>query len=115
MPTLTEFKTRFPELDHPDDTIEEALTEAVLIHSLDDTITGYVAAHLLAIRPDRTGTADGGSGEVKAERIGPRRVEYATMAKDGRRDVFFATSSYGRMVLTLEDRHPQLVIASVIV
>ena len=103
----------------PDTDVEWALARARPIFSVGDEGHYYCAAHLLAIRPEGTGAADGGSGVVVSETIGPKRVDYATQAGSGGDEgawrVWFDRTSYGRHVLTLMDHNPRLVASALVV
>ena len=116
--SISDFREQFPapafELTS-DAEITRALYDALLLHSINETATLYCAAHLLALKAeyvDELGravdTPDGGSGVVKSEKLGPRQIQYMTMAGDDERRVFYATTPYGRMFLALEARVPRV-------
>ena len=114
MVTVAEFKSQYAEFSVADGLIQRAITTAENIWSLSDEGTGLVAAHLLALHSDQQAEPDGGLGIVKSERIGPRQVAYQNQARDNP-DVFFATTPYGRLFLTLRDHTPVWVIGAVVV
>ena len=108
--TYSDFRARFAEFGSlADARISELITEAYQLTDVSKDATMYCVAHLAALEDERTGALDGGSGEVKGETIGPRRVEYVTLARQNNagRDAFFSTTAYGRRVLTLESRVPR--------
>ena len=112
--TVAGFRARFGEFAARSDAdVAAAVATAGRIHNLSEEIEGWVAAHVLAISGERTGLSDGGSGEIQAESLGPVSRQYVTQAATAA-DTFFSTTSYGRMVLTLEGRHPQLVVPVVV-
>ena len=106
-PTPAEFREEFPAFEsataYPDAMINRAGTEALQIHAVSEVAHRYCMAHLLVLRKAEAPVQDGGSGEVKSEGIGKKRVNYMTQAL-GAREVFFSTTSYGRAFLTHERR-----------
>ena len=115
-----QFPTAFPNATDAD--IDGALAEAELLHSIRELATLYCAAHLLALDTEnfdaldnRIDKPDGGSGIVTAETIGPRRIEYLSVAGASERDAFFASTTYGRRFLALERRSPRASIGAVVV
>lgn len=112
--SATDLRERFPEFaaaTFSDAHLSQALRTAKEISSVSSEATLYCAAHILTLRADEAAKQDGGSGIVAQERIGPKWTMYRTQARQ-ERDVFFATSSYGRMVLTLESRNPKRVLSA---
>lgn len=112
--TTTQFRDRFSEFAAIlDPRISELITEAYHLTDVSADATMYCTAHLAALESERSGGLDGGSGEVRSEAIGPKRVEYATLARNNNagRDAFFSTTTYGRRVLTLESRVPRGVVS----
>ena len=117
--TLSGFRTRFPEFAdaigagnrRTDAQITLALDEGRIIHAVTDLGTLYAAAHLLVLDDEETGQVDGGSGLVKSEKLGPQEVDFQTQALTAR-EVFYATTSYGRKLLALEARIPRLVVTA---
>lgn len=104
-PTAADFKAKFPELSETDDdAIEELIALAITVNEQSTDIVLYLAAHFVAVAKEQTGEMDGGSGEVNMDMIGPRQIQYTTMAAQGDA-VFFSRSSYGRMYLVLSRRH----------
>lgn len=101
---LTRFREDFPEFsDVSDSEVERWLETAREIHSLSETATLHLAAHLLALSQEDSGGVDDGAGVVTAESIGPKSVSYRTQAESGQ-DVFFERTRYGRTFLVLERR-----------
>ena len=99
-------KSRFDEFAAVDDAVVQTLIdEAYRITDVNPDATLYCVAHLLALEEEHTGKPDGGSGVIMGESIGPRSVTYRTQAQT-EREVFFATTSYGRRVLAIEARTP---------
>ena len=115
--SVADFREQFPAPAFEQasaDAITRAVCDALLLHSINEIVTLYCAAHLLALKAEyvddlgRTvDTPDGGSGVVKSEKIGPRQIQYMTMAGDDERRVFYSTTPYGRMFLALEARVPR--------
>ena len=119
---LAAFRAAFPEITAQkasDAEVERHLALALEIHSHSESATLHCAAHLVAISEERTGdgagAADGGSGVVTSESLGPKTVTYLTNAGASARKAFFATSPYGRMFLTLEGRSARPAIAAMVV
>ena len=116
-PTLADFRARFEDSQANDAAVSGALEDAKRLHAV--TFTGWLecAAHLLVL-DDGVSALDQGLGEVKSETIGPRIVQYSTMAGDGDdsgRRAFFSTTRHGRRVLAIEARTPRLVISAGVV
>lgn len=128
--TLAEFRQRFPEFtytaaagDEPasgvsDSVISPLIAQAYEISDTSAEASVYCLAHLVSLEVERltdasNGAPDGGAGVVKAETIGPRRIDYMTQASKGR-EAFFEPTFYGRRVLTLESRTPEAVIGVVV-
>lgn len=112
--SATDLRRRFPEFGaaaHDDAALTQALRTAREITSVSSEATLYCAAHILTLRADERARQDGGSGVVAQERIGPKWTMYKTQAMNNS-EVFFETSSYGRMVLTLESRNPKRVLSA---
>ena len=57
----------------------------------------------MATGAQNTGAADGGAGVVQEETIGPRKITYLNQVEDGRNDVFWMQSAYGRRFLTVRN------------
>lgn len=111
--TRLDLTERFPEFKDLDgDVIGTAVREACGMVHVSKDATLHCAAHLLAIREQETGTADGGSGEVIQEFMGPQQLYYQAMAEKGR-EVFFSTTRYGRQVLLLEARSPKIAMGMI--
>ncbi len=113
-PNLSNFREQFPEF--PEDQFTDAAAESALdiaaeISAVSAKAILYLAAHLLTLAGERTAALDGGSGELTAEEIGPKRAEYKTQAAEGR-DVFFSRSAYGRMFLVIERASPAKVMGA---
>ena len=102
---LAWFREEFPEFeDLSDQGVETWLDRAVEIHSLSDTATLYLAAHLVALDREESGeVVDHGAGVITSETIGPKSVTYMTQARSGD-ETFFARTQYGRLFLTIERR-----------
>ena len=112
--TVAEFKEKFPEFGSTtDETVSTLITEAYEITDVARNATLYCIAHLAALEAETTAKLDGGSGVVKSETIGPRKIEYMTQAEN-EREAFFATSAYGRRVLRIESRTPSAVMSVVV-
>lgn len=111
--TLADFRARFSEFSGlADARASELITEAYTLSDVTRDATMYCIAHLAALEAELTGALDGGSGVVKSEWLGPQRVTYETQAAN-EREVFFATTAYGRRVLALEGRTPKGTISVV--
>ena len=109
--TVADFRAKFPEfVGTADAAVSTLITEAYGITDVARSATLYCIAHLAALEAESTAKLDGGSGVVKSETIGPRKVEYMTQAKT-EREVFFATTAYGRRVLRIESRTPKSVMS----
>ena len=117
-PSANEFRADFPEFPEtktgPDGNPVDVWTDAKLapilaaayqIHALEPYLTKLLAAHLATLDAEAVSEADYGSGEIKHEEAGPRKVDYVTMARDGG-EAFYTRSSYGRMFLAMENRMP---------
>ena len=104
---LNDFRAQFPEFSETeDDKVNFALSLAKQFNNKSKRLILYAAAHLLAgkyIEPSSPGM-DGGAGELMKYALGPKAQEFKTMADDGS-EVFFTTTSYGRIFLTLEKRN----------
>lgn len=110
--TPNAFKTQFPEFNGlADGTINAVLKEAKLYHSVRELATLFCAAHLHTLNVREGAALDGGSGLVESEQIGPKRMTFKNQAETNR-DVFFATTTYGRRFLALEKRTPRFVIGA---
>ena len=110
VPTVTDFKSEFPEFASlTDDTITRVITRALRFH--DDTKEGaiYAAAHLYSIDLEKAANhaPDGGAGVVTKESLGPKSVEYMTTAGDDERRAFWSRTPYGREFLKIEERNPR--------
>jgi len=97
LPTVSDFRDRFPEFDSKADTqVEAAITDAsrrvdnTWIEGDYQTAILYLAAHLIAVAD----AAASGGGVIQSERIGPISVTYAVDAstKPGQ----LASTSYGQ-------------------
>ena len=98
-PTITEFRTQFPELSTiTDAAITTNLTLAAHIHDISKLATLYLAAHLATIPTDGETP-----GEIVSEDIGPKSAEYSTQASEGD-DAFFTRTEYGKRYLVLAKR-----------
>ena len=102
---LAWFREEFPEFDDvADSAVNVWLGHAAEIHSLSETATLYLAAHLVALDgEDSVGQVDGGAGVITSETIGPKSATYMTQARSGD-ETFFARTQYGRLFLTIERR-----------
>lgn len=104
--TLDGFRARFNEFaGTTDESVELALEEALILHSVVPLATLYAAAHLLKLDADTAAGRDRG-GEVSEESAGPLKTKYRTQADTGA-DSFWTSTSYGRRFLTLEKRTPR--------
>ena len=127
---LAAFRSQFPEFkvaDYDDVIVNRVLTEAKILHSIQELATLYCAAHILVLEQEKYDeqgnlklAPDGGSGVVSKETIGPRTIEYVTQAGDpqdrhSRRRAFFAGTVYGRFFLELEARTPRYGIGAMVV
>lgn len=102
--TVAEVRAAFPEFAaFSDAQIAFDVATAYELMAAPRRATLYCVGHLLTLREEQTGKADGGSGELKMESEGPQRAEYMTQAATNA-DVFFSRSAYGRLARTLEDR-----------
>ena len=109
-PTVAVVQATFTELASVSQAVvEAAIATAESLSSASTESWLYCTGHVLALLDQNTGEADGGSGEVMSEKIGPKLTSYKTQAK-GNREAFFTQTSYGRMVLTLEKRNPEIVL-----
>ena len=119
--TLSGFRERFSAFSGRDDgEVQLALDEALLLHDVRVLATYYCAAHLLSLAGEEGALPDGGAGIIASEQIGPKRIEFLNMAGAGKnmngreRDVFFATTPYGRRFLALERRTPRTSIGATV-
>ena len=119
--TLSGFRERFGAFSGRDDgEVQLALDEALLLHDVRVLATYYCAAHLLALGAEEGSVPDGGAGIIAGEQIGPKRIDYLNMAGSSNkqagseRDVFFATTPYGRRFLALERRTPRTSIGALV-
>ena len=104
--TAAQVKERFTEFDSVDDAVVSALiADAYALTDVSEAATLNCVGHLLALHPEVNGKADGGSGEVTMEKIGPRQVQYMAQAERNR-EVFFTSTAYGRRCLSIEKRTP---------
>ena len=111
-PTRADFRSEFPELDgQSDDKVDQALKDARRIHNIRPRATLHLAAHLLVGDP-LEGQPDGGTGVISSRRLGPMTVQLKTMVDEDAKRAFYATSSYGRRFLELEDHSPRAVITA---
>jgi len=126
--TLVDFRTQFPEFADTADAdnrqrdadVEAALERAEGLWALSDIGTLYVAAHILALAAEAKGAADGGSGVVISERVGPQSVTYMTQAGGGPEGgdpdrVWYATTTYGRAFLAFRAVTPEYLIPAMAV
>ena len=109
--TAAQLRARYPQFlvdTYPDATLELSIAEACELCDVSPAATMACAAHLLVLTAQDGLDADGGSGVVMSETIGPRMVSYAIMAQGSRaeRRAFFEQTPYGRRMLALEDRSP---------
>ena len=121
--TVEDFREQFPAPAFEQASvadIERSLSDANLLHSINKTATLYCAAHLLALEGEyvdelgrRADTPDGGSGVVQSEKVGPRQIQYMTMAGDDERRVFYSTTVYGRRFLAIEARVPRVAFGTI--
>ena len=115
--TVADLRARFPEFgpDVDDAAISALIPQAYDLSDVAEEVTLYCLAHLLAIRGEGTGGSDGGSGVVIRKQVGPLEVEYSPQVRAGKaRDVFFATTTYGRRVLALESRNARAAFSVVV-
>lgn len=111
------FRARFPAplfADKDDTAVALAISDAQLLHTRNETAVLYLAAHLLALDSEQTGRPDGGAGVVQKEKIGPRDIQYLTDAGTDERRAFYATTSFGRRFLALEDRTPRVALGAIV-
>ena len=115
--TVQAFRARFPAPLFSTDTDEQialTISDAQLLHSVNETATLYLVAHLLALNSETTGEPDGGAGVVTKEKIGPKDITYLTDAGTDERRAFYATTSFGRRFLALEDRTPRVALGCLV-
>ena len=110
---LKNFREYFPQITNVNDAaVNQAIQEALRIHSADPLATLYCAAHLIAYKQDLEGAPelDGGSGIVSTEGVGPRNISFVneSQLRGGERKLFFESSPYGRIFLQLEYRNPDV-------
>ena len=100
------FRSRFAEFkDSPDEVIEGILPVAIDMKPVSYESLIYLVAHLIAIAKEQKGTPDGGSGEVKEERVGESIMKFVPQTDvEGSKDTFFSRTPYGRVYLLLEER-----------
>ena len=111
--TLASFRERFPEFSESSDAnVDLAISDALLIHRATARGTLFLAAHRLALKAEATSKADGGSGIVSSETIGPDKVDYETQADGDPERVYFASTYYGREFMLIESRTPRLVVTA---
>ena len=109
---LSRFGREF--LDVTESQLTLALEEALLIHGARELATYYLMAHLLVLARAEGNQADGGAGVITDEQIGPKTTSYQNMTVD-QRDVFFATTPYGRRFLVLERKTPRFGVGASVV
>ena len=117
--TVGSFRDMFPAqifTSISDDEIDAALKVALRLHAIDSLATLYCAAHILAVMAEANNdlTPDGGSGVVSSEGIGPQSQQFITQAEGDNRRAFYATTSYGRMFLALEERVPRVAMGMIV-
>ena len=111
--TAEQVRSEFPELSFTDDFIQSQIDLAYRITNINRDATLYCVGHLLTISNERTGVQDGGFGEVVKEAQAGQEITYMAQARN-EREVFFSTTSYGRMVLLLESRSPKRPVSVVV-
>lgn len=119
-PTVDDFRAYFPGAfpNVSDALLQRTINESTLLHNASLEATYYLIAHLLALQSEMSDEPDGGAGVVVKETIGPKTVDYSTLAGDFQSDSynsFFATTGYGRMFLILERRTPRSTISAMVV
>ena len=115
--TVEAFRARFPAplfSTTADEQVALAICDAQLLHSINETAVLYLSAHLLALGSETTGEPDGGAGVVTKEKLGPKDITYLTDAGEDERRAFYATTSFGRRFLALEDRTPRVALGCIV-
>lgn len=104
-PTISNFKTRFPEFNAIADANAQSLIDRAFIHHSATTEGVLLAAAHLHCLDSLPNELDGGAGVVSKESLGSKSVEYMTNAGGNERRAFWATSKYGRELLLIEQRN----------
>ena len=115
--TVADFRARFPAplfSTATDEQIALTISDALLLHSSNETATTFLVAHLLATDAEQSEKPDGGAGVVTKEKIGPKDITYLTDAGDSERRAFYATTTFGRRFLALEDRTPRVALGCIV-
>ena len=111
--TVSAFQTQFPEFTESAADVQQALDEALLIHSIRALATYFCAAHLLVFdQKVAAGTVP--TTEISQRGAGPLSARYLTQAESGK-EAFFTSTSYGRRFLTLEKRSARASIGAMVV
>lgn len=112
--TSVNIRAAFPEFadtnTYPAALINAAIATAYALTDVSAEATKHCVAHLLALHQQQVAEADGGAGEITAERTGPTMRQFMTQAESGR-EVFFTSTAYGRSCLALEKRTPKSVFS----
>ena len=128
--TVADFRAQFPQFAATADAlIQNALEEALLLHSVRKLSTLYAAAHVLSFQlvPISGGGSSGGStavtGQVTSHTVGPLSTTYATHSgtttnsnntKSATDVAFFSSTIYGQHFLALEARTPRVAIGAIV-
>ena len=114
-PTVAAFRARFDEFaETSDDDIDAMIDVGYEIYATSTNALMYLIAHLLTIDASSSSSRqDGGSGEVRAESIGERSLEYMPQARNAG-EVFYTTTHYGRMHVQLRRASPSRLAPRVI-
>ena len=125
--SIADFRARFPEFNTTlDAVVQDALEEALLIHSVRKLATLYCAAHLLSVPGAGAGAQGGGMGqivvhgEVSTKQVGPLSTTFTTQDSNATTSTtqdntaFFSRTEYGRHFLTLEHRAARTAIGATI-
>ena len=109
------FRAQFREFVATSDLeLDRALDEALMINSVRQIVTLYIAAHILTINASVLSGETGATGAVKSDRVGPLQTDYIALAKDGDIRAELARTSYGARALLLESRTPRTRIGAMV-
>lgn len=109
--TRTDVIERFPGIggDLSNEVLDSLVAVANQISSTGREVALYCAAHIITLEKQAVTNIDGGLGEIGSENIGGKGQSYRTISETGR-DVYFATTHYGRTFLMLEKASPRRAI-----
>ena len=114
--TVADFRAKFGEFNAVSDAdVTEYIATAYLLSDVSREATFYTAAHLGSLdAAERSATAiamaDSRGGAIIEETFGPKKLKFLQQAMDSR-EVWFTSSTYGRLALQLEKRSPSGILS----